>query len=166
MHFTKKIALGFLFCSFGFFSIHAQGTLPNLTIESLEGKKVNIKELATNGKITVFSFWATWCKPCKKELNNIAEIYEEWQDNYDVQVIAVSIDDARTSSKVKTYVDGQSWDYTVLLDKNQDLKKSLNFQTVPFTLLVDRKGNIVDRHQGYVEGDEYTLEDKIKELAK
>ena len=166
MHITKKLALSFSLCLFALFSISAQGTLPDLTIESLGGKKINIKELGTNGKISVFSFWATWCKPCKKELNNIAEIYEEWQDNYNVQVIAVSIDDARTSTKVKTYVDGQSWDYTVLLDKNQDLKKSLNFQTVPFTLLVDQKGNIVDRHQGYVEGDEYTLEDKIKELAK
>jgi thiol-disulfide isomerase/thioredoxin len=147
-------------------SINAQNTLPDLNIEGIDGKKANIKELAAAKKLTIMSFWATWCKPCKQELNNIAEIYEEWQDNYDVQLIAISIDNARTAYKVKTYVDGQDWDYVVLLDKNQELKQSLNFQTVPYTLVINAEGEIVYRHQGYVEGDEYELEDKLKELTK
>ena len=79
-----------------------QKTIPSVKLETLDGKSFNTSDIENNGNPTIISFWATWCKPCKKELNNIAEIYEEWQDNYDVQVIAVSIDDARTSSKVKT----------------------------------------------------------------
>ena len=162
----KNLLIGLSFMMCMGLSLNAQNTLPDLSIEGIDGKKVIIKELVANQKLTIMSFWATWCKPCKQELNNIAEIYEEWQDNYDVQLLAISIDNARTAYKVKTYVDGQDWDYVVLLDKNQELKQSLNFQTVPYTLVINADGEIVYRHQGYVEGDEYELEDKLKELTK
>tara|TARA_B100000683_G_C12506704_1_gene559314 strand:- start:4139 stop:4630 length:492 start_codon:yes stop_codon:yes gene_type:complete len=162
----NKIILSLCFCIYFTFSAFSQNSLPDLNIEGIDGKKVNLKTLSESGKPTILSFWATWCKPCKQELNNIAEVYEDWQDSYDVQLVAVSIDNARTAYKVKTYVDGQDWDYLVLLDKNQELRQSLNFQTVPYTLLLNKDGEIVYRHQGYVEGDEYELEDKLKELSK
>ena len=79
--------------------------------------------------------------------------------------MAISIDDSRNMAKVKTYINGQGWDFEVLLDSNSDLKRALNFQTVPFTLLIDQDGNIVYRHTGYVEGDEYILEEEIAKFA-
>ncbi len=163
----------FALLHFGTATIHAQDvkshlagdkTLPDVTVKDLSNKSVNISDYGKNGKITVLSFWATWCSPCKKELNNIAELYEDWQDEYDMELVAVSIDDSRNASKVKTYINGQQWDYDVLLDPNSSLKRALNFQTVPYTLLIDSKGSIVYTHSGYVEGDEYILEDHIKEL--
>lgn len=140
--------------------------LPSIEIKDLSGESVDISKYSDNDKITVISFWATWCTPCKKELNNISEIYEEWVDEYDVELIAISIDDSRSTSKVKAYINGQGWDFEVLLDSNSDLKRALNFQTVPFTLLLNQKGEIVYRHTGYVEGDEYILEDEIIKLAE
>ncbi len=112
------------------------------------------------------SFWATWCSPCKKELNNISYLYEDWQEDYNMELVAISIDDVRNTSKVKTYVDGQAWEYDVLLDTNEDLKRMMNFQTVPFTVLINKDGRIVYTHAGYVEGDEFILEEKIKALMK
>ena len=141
-------------------------TIPAVTLTNIEGKKVNLAELTKNGKITVLSFWATWCVPCKKELSNISDLYEEWQKKYDMQIVAVSIDDSRSSSKVKPYIDGQRWTYSVLLDVNQDLKRELNIQSVPFTVLIDQKGKIVSTHQGYQEGDENILEEQIAALRK
>lgn len=140
--------------------------LPSIEIKDLSGSNVDISKYSDNEKLTVISFWATWCTPCKKELNNISEIYEEWVTEYDVELIAISIDDSRSTSKVKAYINGQGWDFEVLLDSNSDLKRALNFQTVPFTLLLDQEGKIVYRHTGYVEGDEYILEDEIAKLAK
>lgn len=140
--------------------------LPSLSLNDMYGKKVNVADFGKNGKITVLSFWATWCSPCKKELNNISYMYEDWQDDYDMELVAISIDDVRNISKVKTYVDGQAWEYDVLLDTNEDLKRMMNFQTVPYTVLVDQNGKIVYTHAGYVEGDEYILEEKIKALSK
>ncbi|MFN0275148.1 MAG: TlpA family protein disulfide reductase [Chitinophagales bacterium] len=138
--------------------------LPDISLYDMNGNKVSIADLGKSGKITIFNFWATWCTPCKKELNNIADIYPDWQADYDVQIIAVSIDDAKTKANVKSYVDGQGWEYLVLMDDNKELHRMLNGQAVPFTVIVDQSGKIVDKHSGYVEGDEYLLEDKIVEL--
>jgi len=147
-------------------TVEAQNKLPEVTVTKLNGEKVNIGDFGKNGKITVLNFWATWCSPCKKELSNIQDMYGDWQEDYDMELLAISIDDSRSVARVKSYVSGQAWEYEVLLDVNQDLKRSLNFSTVPYTLLIDQEGNIVYKHQGYVDGDEYELEDKIKELKK
>ncbi|HAE14281.1 MAG: TlpA family protein disulfide reductase [Chitinophagales bacterium] len=146
-------------------SAMAQESLPDLELYDIRGNKVNVTEFGQNGKITVFNFWATWCTPCKKELNNIADLYEDWVADYNVEIVAVSIDDAKTRANVVSYADGQGWEYTVLLDQNKDLQRLLNGQTVPFTVIVDQQGNVVDKHSGYVEGDEYILEDKLIELS-
>lgn len=173
---TLKLILPIFFIAVGFFGLHAQDSkakevftqkeLPNLILKDVYGKRVNVADYGENGKITVLSFWATWCSPCKKELNNIAYMYEDWMDDYDMELIAISIDDERNVSKVQTYVNGQAWDYEVLLDTNEDLKRMLNFQTVPYTVLIDQEGNIVYTHSGYVEGDEYVLEEKIAALVE
>lgn len=161
-----NLVAAFMLFAFTCTSLQAQDALPEVTINNLDGKKVNVADFAKDGKITVFSFWATWCSPCKKELNNLVDLYDEWRDEMDIEVIAVSIDDQRNVAKIKPYVDGQGWDYTVLLDTNQELMRALNIQNVPFTLVVDANGEVVYKHSGYVEGDEYELEDKIFELAE
>ena len=139
--------------------------LPDVQVTTLDGEKVNVSEYGAQGKITVINFWATWCGPCKQELENIAELYPDWQEDYDMQLIAISIDDSRNTAKVKTYAQGRAWEYTVLLDANQDLKRALSFQAPPFTLLLNKDGEIVSTHTGYREGDEYKLEDEIADLA-
>ena len=183
MSFTKKTSLLLLLTMFVVANVFAQSEkatekttekevvieeevtqLPDLALRNLSKKKVNVADYGKNEKITVFAFWATWCAPCKKELSNIAELYEDWQEEYDVEVVAVSIDDAKTSSRVKAYIDTQGWDYDVLLDVNEDLKRSLNFQSVPYTVVVDHEGDIVYEHQGYVAGDEHELEEILKEI--
>jgi len=166
---TKKLSITLSFIFFLFFSmsnINAQSSIPDVTLQSIDGEKINIADYAKDGKITIFSFWATWCSPCKKELNNIAEIYEDWQNDYDFEIVAVSIDDQRNAGKIKPYVSTQGWEYTVLLDPNEDLKRVFNFQTVPFTIVLNQKGEIAYQHTGYVEGDEYELEEHIKELIE
>jgi thiol-disulfide isomerase/thioredoxin len=107
----------------GLEKILGEHRLPELSLNDMNGKKVNVADLGKTGKITVIDFWATWCVPCKKELNNINDIYEDWQKKYNVSVVAVSIDDSRSITKVKPYAEGQRWSYDILLDVNQDLKR-------------------------------------------
>ena len=140
--------------------------LPGVQLKDLSGNTIDTGTLSNNGKPIVICFWATWCSPCKKELNNIADIYDQWKEDYGVEIIAISVDDARNTDKVKSYVNATQWPFTVLLDPNEDMKRALNFQTVPYTLLLDKKGNIVYRHNSYVDGDEYILADEIKKVAK
>ncbi len=156
--------LSFLFVSSAFAPVAK--TFPSIEVKTLDGKAVNIKDYVNQGKITVVSFWATWCSPCKRELDAIAEYYEEWQEDYNFELIAITIDDARSLAKVPALVETKGWDYTIFSDARQELKKALNFQTVPQTFLINQNGEIVYEHTGYNPGDEYELEDKIKALAE
>lgn len=141
-------------------------TVPSVNVKTLQGKTINTSTFKNDGKPMVISFWATWCSPCKKELNNIAEVYEDWQDETGVKLIAVSIDDARNKHKVKPYVDSKGWEYDVYIDANQDLKRAMNVNNVPYIFLVDGNGKIVYEHNNYVPGDEDNLYKKIKMLVK
>ncbi|MCU0423208.1 MAG: TlpA family protein disulfide reductase [Bacteroidia bacterium] len=141
-------------------------TLPNLVLKDVNGKNKNIADYAKSGNVTVISFWATWCTPCKKELTNINDnLLETWREKYNVTLVAVSIDNAKNMLKVKPYVDGQAWDFDVLLDVNEDLKRALNVNNVPYTILIDKTGKIVWKHEGYVEGNEYILDEQVKKYA-
>lgn len=141
-------------------------SVPSIKLKDLSGKTVDISQLKNNGKPIIISFWATWCKPCKAELNAIAEEYEDWVDETGVTLIAVSIDDARSTGRVEPYVNGQGWDYKVLLDPNGDLKRAMNVNNVPHTFLVDGNGKIVWQHNSYATGDEEELYKKVQAISK
>ena len=138
--------------------------LPNVDVKKIDGSSFNFKNIDNNGNPIVISFWATWCKPCTKELNNIAELYEDWQDETNVKLVAVSIDDRRSQSKVAPYVNSSGWEYEIYIDPNSDLKRSMGVSTVPHTFLLDKNKQIIWQHRGYVEGDEYELFDEILKL--
>ncbi len=141
-------------------------TMPDIQLKDVNGKTINTGDYSKNGKITVVSFWATWCTPCKKELTNINDnMLEDWKSKYGVVLVAVCTDNARNVPKVKPYVSGQGWEFDVVMDVNEDLKRALNVVTIPHTFLFDQNGKIVYSHNGYTEGDEFVLEEKIKELA-
>lgn len=142
----------------------AQNSLPSAEVKTLNGETVNLQDFANNGKLTIISLWATWCAPCKKELDAIAELYEEWQEVYNVELIAISIDTRRQLAKVKPMVETKGWPFLILSDANNTLTNVLNYQTIPQTYLVDTNGQIVYSHNGYLPGDEYELEDKLKAI--
>lgn len=138
--------------------------LPAVTLKDMEGKTVNTAELGLKGPI-VISFWATWCSPCKKELNTIQELYPDWQEETGVTLVAVSIDDEKTKNQVAVTVNGRAWEYVVLMDPNGDFKRAMGVNNVPHTFLVDQKGNIVYSHNNYVAGDEEKLYAEILKIA-
>jgi cytochrome c biogenesis protein CcmG/thiol:disulfide interchange protein DsbE len=164
----KKILLSLLvIVSFSFITYNGDGGgIPITTVKKLDGTKVNTGTFQNNGKPMIISFWATWCKPCKKELDAVHENYEEWVKETGVKLIAISIDDVRSSSKVVTDVKSKGWAFEVYLDENQDFKRAMNVNNIPHTFLVDGKGKIVWSHNSYTEGDEDQLFENVKKLAK
>ncbi len=144
----------------------AYAHLPAVTLKTMDGKTIRTDTLTNNGKPFIIDFFATWCKPCNRELTAISEVYDEWQEETGVKVIAVSIDQAQNINKVKPLVDNHGWPYEVLLDPNSDFKRALGIQMIPYVLIVDGKGNIVYKHNGYTEGAEQELIDKVRELVR
>lgn len=164
----KYILLSILFTTVLSIGVNAQNDgrkIPSVEIKNLDSSPFNTGDIQNDGKPIIISFWATWCSPCKRELNTIAEDYVDWQDETGVKLIAISIDDARNMQKVKPYVDGQSWDYEVYLDPNADFKRAMNVNNVPHTFLIDGEGNIVWQHNSYQPGDEEELYELVEKLA-
>jgi peroxiredoxin len=147
-------------------SITAQAQLPSVQLKDLKGKTVNTAKLSNGGKPFIISFFATWCKPCNRELNAIHEVYPEWQEETGVKVIIVSIDQAQNINKVKPLVSNHGWEYDVLLDPNSEFLRAVGGQMIPYTLVVDAKGKIVYKHSGYTDGAETELIKKVRELLK
>ena len=146
-------------------ALSANAVLPSVQLKDMNGKPVDTATLSNDGKPMIISFWATWCKPCIRELKAIHEYYADWQDETGVKVIAVSIDEAQNVAKVKPLVDSKEWDYEVLLDPNSDFKRALGVQNPPHVFVVDGEGNIVFQHAGYTDGSEQELIEKVRELV-
>lgn len=148
----------------GLGSAYAQ--LPAVVLKTIDGKNVSTDTLRNNGKPFIIDFFATWCKPCNRELDAISEVYDDWQQETGVKLFAVSIDQAQNINKVKPLVDSHGWEYDILLDANSDLKRALGIQMIPFVLVCDGQGNIVYKHNGYTDGSESELINKVRQLIK
>ena len=160
----KTILISLIAWVFSVYVVDAQ--VPSVTLKTMDGKSVNTSELSNGGKPFIIDFFATWCKPCNRELDAIAEVYEDWQKETGVKIIAVSIDQGQNINKVKPLVENHGWEYEVLLDPNGDFKRALGIQMIPYVLIVDGKGNIVYKHNGYTDGAESELIEKVRELIK
>jgi peroxiredoxin len=141
-------------------------TLPDVSLKDIEGNTVSTASTLQEEGPTVFCFWATWCSPCKRELNNYAELYEDWVDETGVKIVAVSIDDQRSMNRVAPYVNSVGWEYDILLDPNREFARALNVNNVPHTFVVDAEGNVVWSHNNYADGDEFELYEELLKLAE
>ena len=151
-----------LFLTIG--TAHAQ--LPAITLKTIDGKSVKCDTLRNEGKPFIVDFFATWCKPCNRELDAIAEVYDDWRKETGVKIFAVSIDQAQNINKVKPLVDNRGWEYDVLLDPNGELARAFGVHSIPYVLVLDAEGKVVDKHNGYTDGAEEELISKVRELLK
>ncbi len=161
-----KVIKILFFILFSFNISIAQQKIPSINIKTLEGKTINTASFDNNGDPIIISFWALWCKNCIKELEAISEVYEDWQDETNVKLIAISIDDSRNTSKLKPFINSKGWEYEIYHDPNSDFKRALGINSIPHTFLLNGKKEIVSEHVGYTDGQEEELYEKVKKLKK
>ncbi|MDE5807594.1 MAG: TlpA family protein disulfide reductase [Muribaculaceae bacterium] len=147
-------------------ALPASAQFPSVQLKALDGSPVDAATLSNDGKPFVVSFFATWCKPCLRELKAISEVYPDWQDETGMKLIAISIDEAQNAGKVRPLADALGWEYEVLLDTNSELKAAMGIQSVPHLFIIDGNGKIVENRSGYTEGSEEHIIEKIRELIK
>lgn len=154
------MVLTFLFTT----SIFAQeGKIaPGFRLENLDGEIITLEENLGEGPILI-SFWATWCKPCIEELPEIEKIYDELKEK-GLKAFAISVDGEKSVAKVEPFVKAKKLSVPVLLDTNSDIARIYYATTVPFTVIIDSKGEIVYSHSGYKKGDEIQLKTKLVEI--
>ncbi len=136
----------------------------DVIVTDLDGNKVDLKALSNEEGPVAISFWATWCGPCMLELNAINDLIDDWREETGVKFYAISIDDSKTVNRVRPMVNGKGWDFDILLDTNNELKRQLNFSTPPYSIVV-KNGKIVYKHLGYQPGAEFKFYEAIKEYA-
>ena len=138
--------------------------LPSVKMKDLAGRTVDSATLSNGGKPMVISFFASWCKPCKRELSAISEVYDDWKDETGGKIIAISIDQAQNSDKVKPFVDAAGWEFDILLDANSEVLHAMGIQQIPHLLILDGSGNVVESRSGYTEGAENHIIEKLRQM--
>jgi peroxiredoxin len=139
-------------------------SVPDFKLETITGERVTLYELLKSGPVYI-NFWAMWCVPCRTELKAIQQIYDQFRDK-GVSVVTINIDSPRSNSKVKSFISGQKYTFPVLLDPNQEVFKKLNGNSLPYSLLIDRDGNIRKVRNSYLPGDEKEITKDIQSILK
>lgn len=138
--------------------------LPKTEIAELRsGKKVAFSQTVKKGRITVISFWATWCIPGKREVKKILRELPSWRKQVDFDYITVAVDQPHNEDVARQYATAQGWDFPAYVDAQSALKRCFDFNALPFTMIVDQEGNMVFSHVG--NEDVSILLRKMKQLG-
>jgi cytochrome c biogenesis protein CcmG/thiol:disulfide interchange protein DsbE len=138
------------------------GKAPNFRAVDLDGEKVVLEDFLGRGPVLV-QFWATWCKPCLKEMPYIQRMHEAYAER-GLTVLSVATDSPKTQSRVKREVRGKKFTFRVLLDPAEELLRQLQGREVPYVVVIDAEGSFRYRHSKYRPGDEKKLEEIVVAL--
>ena len=134
---------------------------PPFALERLDGPPVELSRL--RGRVVLVNFWATWCKPCEEEMPAMERLYRELRDE-GFELLAVSVDDER--EPVVRFRDRLGLTFPILLDPGQAVASAYQTFRFPESLLVDRRGGIVERYIGIKPWDDPTYVQRIRRLLE
>jgi peroxiredoxin len=134
------------------------GKAPNFSLKTSAGKTIELKKL--EGKVVVVNFWATWCPPCKSEIPGFLEVYKQYKAK-GLEIVGISLDE--TGWKVvKPFIEAYKITYPVVVGDANLARAYGGIEGIPASFVIDRKGNIVTQHVGYL--DKASLENLVKGL--
>ena len=138
----------------------SQDISPNFSLKKINGRTVKIGEYLNDGPVLI-NFWATWCAPCKKEMVFLERFENEYKKE-GFSVLSISIDSQKSLAQVRSYIRINNYSFDVFLDPNMQVFKKMNGNLMPTNILLDKKGNIIWRHYGYLPGDEKNMNLQIR----
>ena len=122
----------------------ASGTMaaPEIAMKDPNGKELRLSAL--KGKVVLVDFWASWCGPCRKENPNVVRLYKKFKSK-GFEVFSVSLDQDPKAWKDAIAKDGLIWPNHVsdLMGWQTPLTQQYGFQSIPYTVLLNRDGNII-----------------------
>ena len=142
--------------------VNSDEFIPDVRLKDINKKKMQLTDISKDNYV-LFNFWNMACEPCKKEMKFLNEFHKKYSD-YNFKVISINMDSPRSMSKVKKYVKSSKYVFDVLQDPRMDLFKKMGGSIMPFVVIADNEGRIINKHIGYNLGDEKSLEEEIKAL--
>lgn len=138
----------------------------DFTLPDLDNNDVTLSSYLDKGPVMI-SFWATWCGPCKEELKKMQPIYEQYKDK-GFTYLAVSCDNQKSISKVKSFITSNNYTFPVVLDFEKKVFEAYGGREddMPYFVIVSKDKQILYSHLGYKTGDEQTIEEEIKSALK
>ena len=136
----------------------------DLKVKTLDNREISLSSLYKKGP-TLVTFWALWCEPCREEMKHIKVLYKKYHDE-GFEILSLNQDSQKSVAKVRAYISSQRIKFPVALDPNYQYMQKLNGQSIPYSLLFNKKGEIVYKQIGYLPGDEVKLENEIMKLLK
>ena len=136
--------------------------IPDVNLKDINKKKIKLIDVCKDNYV-LFNFWNMACEPCKKEMKFLNEFHKKYNE-FGFKVVSINMDSPRSMSKVKKYVKSSKYAFEVLQDPRMNLFKKMGGSIMPFVVIVDNQGKIVNKHIGYNLGDEISLEEEIKLL--
>lgn len=132
---------------------------PAFTLKLTDGKDIKLSD--HKGKIVIIDFWATWCPPCRRGIPDLIDIQKKYSK--DVVVIGISLD-TETIDDVIPFIKKFEINYPVAYGTAEVVEAFGNIEAIPTSFIIDKSGQIVDKHIGLVDKSIYI--NKITELLK
>jgi cytochrome c biogenesis protein CcmG/thiol:disulfide interchange protein DsbE len=155
---TAKKKKKLIFFSITFWTL-AACAIGRTSLKSLDGAEIRLDEL--RGRVVLLDFWATWCEPCKLSLPFYATLDGQLRDR-GLSVVAVSTDES--DGAVRAYLSRTPLPYTIARDPRGQVADGMGVQMIPTTLLLDRKGAVRFRKQGFAPDDEPAMRREVEKL--
>ena len=164
MKFIKHLAVTLLVSCLSASAFSAQqmsGPAPDFTLPSNKGINMRLQEL--KGQVVMINFWASWCGPCRQEMPLLEQIYSRYQP---AGFTLLSVFTEPDNNKADNFLKDVPVSFPVLYDGQQTVSELYDLDSMPYTIIVDRNGNMRYRHRGYKPGDEKEYRNLIKELIR
>lgn len=155
------LLVGLVVCSsFGVLSVKADQA-PDFTLPANTGKNLKLSE--QRGNVVMLNFWASWCGPCRQEMPLLDAMSQRYSA---AGFVLLGVDVEEDNTDAKKIIKDLKISYPILFDTENKVSKLYSVETMPTTVMIDKKGQIRFINHGYKPGDENKYREQIRELIK